>query len=393
MQGSAEKATAGGVAIVGGGIGGLTAALALARDGIPSTVFEQAPEFDTVGAGIQLSPNASRHLIALGLGDVLADTLVEPSALAVRDGVTGRLLSRARLRETMTRRYGAPYWVVHRGDLQRAMLDRIADTDGIKVRTGLRVSGVEIEGDGAILRIEGDGNSTERFGAVIGADGIRSAVRDFVAPGHKPRPADRTAWRGVIEANAMPDGLPADEIGLWLSPDRHLVHYPVSGGRAVNIVSVLADREGGAPASPEDIAAGLCHLAHDLVRHVSGLVPWPLMDIAPLPRWSKGPVTLVGDAAHATLPFLAQGGGMAIEDGVAVARQLAANPEKSMAFKAFEAARRQRCGRIQRTSRHNGRIYHLGGPAALARNLVLLAMGDRLIRRYDWIYSHGQAPH
>ena len=115
------------------------------------------------------------------------------------------------------------------------------------------------------------------------------------------------------------------------------------------------------------------------------------MDIAPLPRWSKGPVTLVGDAAHATLPFLAQGGGMAIEDGVALARHLALTPDPALAFKAYEAERLARCTRIQRTSRHNGRVYHLGGPAAFARNLALATMGNRLIRRYDWIYSHGQA--
>ena len=379
------------VAIVGGGIGGLTAALALARDGIPSTIFEQAPEFDTVGAGIQLSPNATRHLIALGLGDLLTDTLVAPSALAVRDGGSGRLLARATLRDEMARCYGAPYWVVHRGDLQQAMLARVAQFDCIEVRTGARITGVGITGDRATLSVEGEGEPAKPFRAVVGADGVRSVVRGMVAPGHHPRPAHRTAWRAVIEAGDMPDGLPADEVGLWLSPDRHLVHYPVSGGRAVNIVAVLTDRKNGVPASLSDVSAGLCHLAHDLVRHATGLVPWPLMDIAPLPRWSKGPVTLVGDAAHATLPFLAQGGGMAIEDGVALARHLALTPDPALAFKAYEAERLARCTRIQRTSRHNGRVYHLGGPAAFARNLALATMGDRLIRRYDWIYSHGQA--
>ena len=379
------------VAIVGGGIGGLTAALALARDGIPSTIFEQAPEFDTVGAGIQLSPNATRNLIALGLGDLLTDTLVAPSALAVRDGGSGRLLARAGLRGEMARRYGAPYWVVHRGDLQQAMLARVAAFDCIEVRTGARITDVGITGDRATLGIAGEGEPAKPFRAVVGADGVRSVVRALVAPGHHPRPAHRTAWRAVIAAGEMPDGLPADEVGLWLSPDRHLVHYPVSGGRAVNIVAVLTDRKNGVPASLEDVSSGLCHLAHDLVRHATGLVPWPLMDIAPLPRWSKGPVTLVGDAAHATLPFLAQGGGMAIEDGVALARHFALTPDPALAFKAYEGERLARCTRIQQTSRHNGRVYHLGGPAAFARNLALATMGNRLIRRYDWIYSHGQA--
>ncbi len=391
------------IAIAGGGIGGLTAALCLARAGFRPIVIERATALSEVGAGIQLSPNASRILIALGLADDLADVVVEPDGLVVRQGVTGRILSRAQLRPVMRDRYKAPFWVVHRADLQRVLVERVRRTPGIELCLGQVVTQVASHGQTVTVSTavtdNGDDGREISACAVIGADGLNSAVRRMIAPEARVCPSGQIALRAVARATDLPEPLRRHDVGLWLGPGRHLVHYPIRQGTAVNIVGVV-------PATPEDrrhddvldqrAAAqrfqGWCADVAALLAAAPDFTLWPLADLAPTRRWASGRAALLGDAAHATLPYLAQGGAMAIEDAACLADCLAAEADIPAGLSAYAAARMARAHRIQRQSRRNGRIYHMGGYAGAARDASLVLMGgDRLISRYDWVYRHGAA--
>ncbi len=387
------------IMIAGAGIGGLTASLAIAQHGFRVAVYDQAERLDETGAGIQLSPNASRILIALGLGDELKPHVVAPQELRVLNAQTARVLARAPLGADVERRYGAPYWVIHRGDLQAVLLAAGRAHPDIAVALGKRVedfalhrNGVTVAGVAGALSIE------ERGIALVGADGIWSSVRRRLGDERAPRFARHTAWRAVVPADAVVPDLSAPAVNLWLGRNAHLVHYPVKGGRLINVVAIIADEwtEPGWSASGER--------AEILERFPAGMWPgparvllaaperwqkWALYDRPPLRRWGKGPVTLLGDAAHPMLPYLAQGAAMAIEDAVVLGRELATSPDDlESAMRRYERQRRPRTARAQRSARRNGMVYHMGGADALLRTLAMMAMGgNRLITRYDWLYG------
>lgn len=386
------------ILIAGAGIAGLTAALALSRRGFAVEVIERAGGLAEVGAGIQLSPNASRILIGLGLEARLADAVVVPEAMVVRGGHSGRVIVRSELGEAIARRHGAPWWVIHRGDLQAGLAAAVRETPGVALRLGHTVQG--IEGTGPIrLVAEGQGGAVELTGAaVVGADGIRSAVRRLVGEGPGPVWRGRVAHRATLPVAAVPAGFARPEIGLWLGPDAHFVHYPVSGGRQVNLVAVVADAEPepgwSQPADRQALLARFARWAapvRDLIAAAPEIVSWPLSD---RPTWfgpGEGPVTLIGDAAHAMLPFAAQGGAMGIEDAAVLAARAAARPDDlAGAFRDYEAARRGRVTNVQALARRNGAIYHMGGPLALARDLGMAVLGGQgILARQDWIYRFG----
>ena len=387
------------VMIAGAGIGGLTAALAVAQAGFRVAIYDQAERLEEAGAGIQLSPNASRVLLALGLHDRLEPNLVAPDDLRVMAVPSGRELVRAPLGAAIAQRYGAPYWVIHRGDLQVALLDAVLAHPDIKLQLGTRVEdyahyagGVTILGTAAERSVEARGL------ALVVADGLWSRLRRRLGDASPPRFAQHIAWRALARTEVVSDELRGPTVHLWLGKNAHLVHYPVKGGRLLNVVAIVRDRwadQGwNAPADRRDVIERFRPSVWPIETQTILTAPerwqkWALYDRAPIHRWGDGPVTMLGDAAHPMLPFLAQGGAMAIEDAAVLAHCLASTPgDLPRAMRSYERQRRSRTARTQRAARHNAMSYHLGGAPALLRNLALTAMGgDRLIRRYDWLYG------
>ncbi|MFN0264037.1 FAD-dependent monooxygenase [Tepidamorphus sp. 3E244] len=389
------------IAIAGGGIGGLMAAIALARGGLRVSVFERVGRFAPFGAGIQLSPNASRILYAFGLGKALAQVASEPDGMIVRRGRDARELSRAPLKGYMKQRYGAPYLILHRADLHtilKVAADKEMDVD---MQMGAAVADFARHKNGVTVLTERDHQLSEhRVSALIGADGLRSTVRGRMFGNDQPIPAERTAWRALVPADQLPPFFAKNTVGLWLGNDAHLVHYPVRGGSVINVVAIVADAwqtswsgEGWNAPGDKDELAGRFSAWSPQVRELIDCLPsvsrWALADRKPLRRWGEGEVTLLGDAAHPMLPFLAQGGGMAIEDAMVLGRCLVQGRDIASSLRKYERQRKQRTARVQREARKMSKIYHYGNPMALARDKVLkIKTGQKLVDRYRWIYSH-----
>jgi salicylate hydroxylase len=392
------------VIIAGAGIGGLTAALALAQRGFRVTVFEQAQRLEEIGAGIQLSPNATRVLIALGLRERLERRAVAPEELRVMSARRARVLARAPLGTDAARRDGAPYWMIHRGDLQAALVEAVRADAAVTLHLDARVDDFVLDGDGVTISAAGG----HRGCALIAADGLWSRLRARLGHRDAPRFARRVAWRALVAADAVPRDARAPAVTLWFDGDAHLVHYPVRGGDLVNIVAIVGDdwREAGwnAPGERAEIlarypAARWPAAARAVLAAARQWHKWALYDREPIAAaradagapaaWGHGAITLLGDAAHPMLPYLAQGAAMAIEDAWVLARALAERrDDAAAALRSYERERQARTARVQHAAHRTGTVYHLGGHAALLRALVLAAMGGkRLIARYDWIYG------
>ncbi len=387
------------VLIAGAGIAGLASALALARVGIASSVLEQAPALAEIGAGLQLSPNATRILARLGVLDRLAREAPRPSAVRVRNA-GGRTLSLLPL-EDSERRWGSPYLVARRALLQRVLHEAALAEPAITLHLGTALAGFGTTSEGiAVTAKQGQLSRSFVADALIGADGVRSSVRRklVAAAADAPRDTGRTAWRATVAAADLDPELRGAETGLWLGRDAHLVHYAL--GDTINVVAITRDGTADAPgdlwARPGDCAAIRTRYArwHPAARALIAAAPswtgWPLFERNPLPAWNAGPVALVGDAAHPILPFLAQGAAQAIEDAAALAMALAAGRDVPAALAAYSAARVARATRVQKASQELGRIYHLAGPAAAARDAGMRLIGSRrLLERYDWLYGGG----
>ena len=386
------------VLVAGAGIGGLTAALALARNGFRVIVLEQAERLEETGAGIQLSPNAARTLIDLGLGERLRPHVVAPLALRVLGARGGREIVRIPLGDA-AQRYGAPYWMIHRGDLQAALSTAAAQELGISIKLGMRMEDFVTHSNGVTVSARGRTGLWDEHGmALLAADGLWSASRVRLGFKEPPRFAGRTAWRALVPAKDVAPEFREPLIHLWLGRDAHLVHYPVKGGDVINVVVITADSWNAPgwsePASRVDLlrhfsAKHWAPQAHALVRVPEAWLKWALYDRRPLMNWSHGAAALLGDAAHPMLPFLAQGAAMAIEDAAVAAQCLARMPDDAAgALRTYSAVRRARVWKVQRLAARNGERYHLGGMRGMLRNAAMRYMGgERLLQHYDWLYD------
>ena len=386
------------IVIAGAGIGGLTAALALAARGFRVALLDKAGKLEETGAGIQLSPNATRVLLGLGLRERLVPAVVAPDAVIIKTA-QGAALARLPLGPGAETRYGAPYWMIHRGDLQAALLGAALAHHDITLTLGAAVDDCAAHANGVTVQVL-RGQSVEEIhaGALIGADGLWSRVRALAGEPDAARFARRTAWRALVLADAVAPEFRAPAIHLWLGHGSHLVHYPVKAGAMINIVAIAGDARPSTgwstAAAPDEVlarfsAAAWARPARDLLALPERWLKWPLYDRPPRPHRGRGAVTLLGDAAHPMLPFLAQGAAMAIEDAAALAAALAAAPnDAAAALRRYEAARGPRTARVQRAARLNDTVYHLAWPASAARDFAMGRMGnERLLAHYDWIYD------
>jgi salicylate hydroxylase len=385
--------TAAPVLIAGGGIGGLAVAIAVAQHGIAARVLEQRAEFSEAGAGIQLGPNGVHALERLGVRHMLAPHVATPSAIVVHEGTAATVLARLPLGDWIEARHGAPYWVAHRRDLQTALLARARELPLVAITTGFAVSHIAETAAGVCAHGEAGGRA--EGSALIAADGVFSRLRrtHFNAPSLVF--SGKTAARTVLDAGAVAGMLDIAATGVWLTPNAHVVHYPVRAGREIAVVAIIdedwREEDWGAPVDRDALMRKLAHFSPQLLgalSHASEWRRWALFDADPLPSWTRGRATLLGDAAHPILPFLAQGGTMALEDAVTLGDAISNEPDMAAAFLAYETARRARTARVVSASRRNGRIYHLSGLATLARNAVLRTVpGASLMAGLDWLYG------
>jgi salicylate hydroxylase len=388
--------------VAGAGIGGLTAALALAGKGFRVVVLEKSERLEEVGAGLQLSPNASRVLIDLGLQPRLAARAVIPDAISIMTARSGGEIARLPLGDAATSAAGAPYWVVHRADLQGALQAHVNDNPAIELRLGCQFEDAVTHAKGlTVVQRSGMTRRQDLALALVGADGIWSTVRHHLFPEVQPQFSGLIAWRGTLDATQLPREYTSRRVQLWMGPNAHLVAYPISGARQINVVAVVPgtwNRPGwSAPGAASEIKNAFASArwpgtARMMIGAVDDWRKWALFTVPEGGAWTAGAIALLGDAAHAMLPFAAQGAGMAIEDAAVLAKCLAENAEESAAvaaaLKRYARLRRARIHRVQRAARQAGRIYHLTGPAAYARDLVIRAMGaKRMLARQNWIYD------
>lgn len=362
------------ILIAGGGIGGLATALVLARDGHAVTVLEQATSFGEIGAGIQLGPNIFKMFAWLGLTDVVGKVSFFPTGLGMNDVRTGEKVVRVPLGDVSRAIYGFPYGVIYRADLHQVFLDACRELPNITLRTQARLESFEQTADS--VRVHLAGGETLPGVALIGADGLWSKVREAVVGDGKPRVSGHIAYRAVLKREDVPAHLWSDDVLLWGGEKTHLVHYPLRRGELFNLVAVFHSSkydEGwntfGDPAELTERFRDACPQVRELLGKIETWKMWVLCDREPVKNWTDRRVTLLGDAAHPMLQYLAQGAGQAIEDAVVLREALRfARNDVPLAFQKYQQARYLRTGRVQLTARFYGDIYHAAGVQRELRN-------------------------
>ena len=381
------------ILIVGGGIGGVAAALALARRGFRSRVLEKQPEFGEIGYGIQQGPNAYRMLDWLGVMKDLESQAVFTKNLILIDALTDRELTRISCGDTFRRHFRAPYTVVHRRDLHGALLEACRKRDEITLHVSKELTGFEDRGESVVARFA-DGSEYEGL-ALIGADGLRSRVREIVIGDGAPRPAGHVTYRGVVPVAEVKDQSHFDDMVIWIGPNLHLVQYRLRGGTVMNNVATVASRKfengerqnyGGADELME-VFSRTTPAVQEMLSYVGKDKNWVLHDREPRPGWTRGNVALLGDAAHPTLQYLAQGACMAIEDAVVLSGLIAkAGNGVAAALAEYEKQRYLRTARVTVTSRIFGAIIHADGGSRDLRNHLLAQRTPETFWEIDWLY-------
>ena len=382
--------------IVGGGIGGLGAALALAQKGFAVHVLEQAAEFKEIGAGIQLGPNVFTPFKKLGLRERILQDVAIPTGLEMRDALNGELITRMPLGEDLKRRFGDTYAVIHRADLHNIILDACRAQKNITLETQARVMDFDDKGGEVTVSME-DGR-TIVGAAMIGADGLWSKTRQKLVGDGKPRVSGHIAYRAVLKREDVPADLWHPDVVLWAGPRTHLVHYPLRRGELYNLVAVFhSDHyvegwdQAGDPALLHQHFKGQVPQVLRMLEKIDVWKMWVLCDREPVKDWSKGRATLLGDAAHPMLQYLAQGACMALEDAVCLAEKIEAKPNDiSAALLDYQNARYLRTSRVQLMARVYGEAYHARGPIAELRNNMLRARTpEQAIEGIAWLYGGG----
>ena len=391
------------ILIAGGGIGGLAAALACGRAGAQVQLFERAAAFGEVGAGIQIGPNVTRILAQWGLSDGLAAVAALPSHLQVRSAATGGELGVLPLGASAVARYGAPYATVHRADLHTLLLDAVRAQGATRLQLDNALTGFT-QTHAAVRALPAHGDWLEAD-ALIGADGLWSAVRQWLLDDGMPRVTGHLAYRAMVPQATLPERLRSQHVTVWMGRDLHLVQYPVRQGQWLNVVGILHGRlplaPDGTPATGEgwdldaDAASlraallGTCSPLQDLVRAIAHWRMWVLCDRPPMRNQreqARGRVALLGDAAHPMRPYLAQGAGMAIEDAAELGRLLAdPGAEVDAVLHHYAGRRWQRNRRVQARAIRNGQIFHAHGLVRFGRDIALRLLGQRLLD-VPWLY-------
>lgn len=379
--------------IAGAGVAGLTLALGLAKFGLHVVVIERNPVISEFGAGLQISPNARRELNRLGLDEALTERSFEPEGIDVYSGKAEKPLQTLVLGQGARERYGLPYTVMHRADLVEALYGAARRFANIEIVFSVSSFTVEPDRDALKVRFtEPDGKQRRaKAFAFVGADGVHSATRADILKLGKAAFSGKIAWRTLIAPDAFPASLARDKTSLLLGSSYHGVVYPLPHRDCINVVLFSDEREKRIANLPEKgtppIRARSGPLAGILAAGGNEWTPWILSSVE-IASWHEGAIGLIGDAAHAMLPFQAQGAAMGIEDAATLAPLLAASPNAAHAFSRYEALRRERVEKVQKLSASNGRIFHMRWPFALARNGVIVAQGgDGHFKRLDWLYG------
>ena len=384
------------ILIVGAGIGGLTAALALLRDGHDVAVCEQADRLAELGAGVQISANGARVLFALGLESAIRAVWSEPAGKEIRLWNTGETWKLFDLGAESVARYGAPYFMIHRADLHAALIDAVRALKPDAIRLGARATGFDDDGTAVTLHLaDGDRVTGD---ALIGADGVHSRVRNSLTGGDKPEFTGCMAWRGLVPVDKLPAHMRRNVGVNWVGPGGHVINYFLRRAEIFNFVGIVERdwrveswTERGTRAECAADFAGWHKDIHAIIRNIAEPYKWALLGRTPLTRFSHGRATLLGDAAHPTLPMLAQGANMAIEDGMVLARCIAAYDGAETALARYDAARVERTAKLVRGANEMAKRFHNPAlaDAAGAKAYVNAQWNEEVVKqRYDWIFSY-----
>lgn len=381
------------VLVAGGGIGGIAAALALVRRGFRVKVLEQAAQLGEIGAGIQLGPNAFAAFDALGIGPIARSRAVYTDEMVMHDALDETLVGRIPTGDAFRERFGNPYAVIHRADVHGALLEGAMATDRIEVATSTQVQRIE-QDDGGVTVLDARGGR-HRGLALIGADGVRSAVRRQYV-GDEARVSGHVVYRAVVDRRDFPADLQWNAASIWVGPNCHLVHYPLRGGEQYNVVVTFHSRDKeewsvreGSREEVQSYFEGICPKARQLIDLPKDWKRWATADREPIAQWNHGLATLLGDAAHPTLQYLAQGACMAMEDAVTLGEALRVHDNDfAKAFALYQKSRVARTARIVLSAREMGRIFHAKGVERLVRNELWKGRTpERFYDAMEWLYG------
>ena len=381
------------VLVAGGGIGGLAAALALTRRGLRVKVLEQAAELGEIGAGIQLGPNAFAAFDALGVGPQARGRAVYTDYMVMHDALDEFQVGRIPTGEAFRARFGNPYAVIHRADVHKSLLEGAQASDRIEVQTSCCVQRVE-QDDDSVTVVDTQGHR-HRGVALIGADGVKSAVRRQYV-GDEARISGHVVYRAVVDKKDFPVDLQWNAASIWVGPNCHLVHYPLRGGEQYNVVVTFHSRDKeewsvreGSRDEVQSYFEGICAKARQLIDLPKDWKRWATADREPIGQWTYGRATLLGDAAHATLQYLAQGACMALEDAVTLGDALRVHDNDfAKAFALYQRSRIARTARIVLSAREMGRIFHAKGVERLVRNELWKGRTpERFYDAMEWLYG------